>query len=93
MVLSSEKKDCNSCTDSVQGQQYLVTATSPTLKIGSWSNWKISAIGNHIIITVDGNKLIDYNDQTMSSQLSSGSIAMYNEDSSAQFDNVYVTPR
>jgi hypothetical protein len=88
-----EKKDCNSCTDSVQGQQYLVTATSPTLKIGSWSNWKISAVGNHIIITLDGNKVIDYVDQTMSSQLSSGAIAMYNEDASAQFDNVYVTPR
>jgi F5/8 type C domain/Domain of Unknown Function (DUF1080) len=88
-----EKKDCNSCTDPYQAQQYLVTESSPTLKIGSWSNWKISAIGNHIIITVDGNKVVDYVDQGMSSKLASGDIAMYNEDASAQFDNVYVTPR
>lgn len=85
------KKDCNTCTDPVQGQQYLVTASSPTLKIGTWSNWKISGIGNHIIITVDGDKVIDYIDQSMSQQLASGSIAMYNEDAYAQFDNVYVT--
>ncbi|MFL6469272.1 MAG: family 16 glycoside hydrolase, partial [Nitrososphaeraceae archaeon] len=88
-----DKKDCNTCTDPVQGQQFLVTASSPTLKIGTWSNWKISAIGNHIIITVDGNKVIDYIDQTMSPQLARGSIAMYNEDAYAQFDNVYVTPK
>lgn len=87
------KKDCDTCTDPVQGQQFLVTASSPTLKIGSWSNWKITAIGNHITITVDGNKVVDYIDATMSPQLSSGAIAMYNEDAYAQFDNVYVTPQ
>ena len=88
-----DKKDCNTCTNPVQGQQFLVTTSNPTLKIGMWSNWKISAIGNHIIITIDGNKVIDYIDQTMSPQLARGSIAMYNEDAYAQFDNVYVTPR
>jgi hypothetical protein len=88
-----DKKDCNTCTDPVQGQQFLVTASSPTLNIGTWSNWKISAIGNHIIITIDGIKVIDYIDQTMSPQLARGSIGMYNEDAYAQFDNVYVTPK
>jgi F5/8 type C domain/3-keto-disaccharide hydrolase len=88
-----DKKDCNTCTDPIQGQQFLVTTASPTLKIGAWSNWKVSAIGNHFIITVDGNKVVDYIDQNMSPKLASGSIAMYNEDASAQFDNVYVTPR
>ena len=88
-----DKKDCNTCTDPVQGQRFLVTASSPTLNIGTWSNWKISAIGNHIIITIDGNKVIDYIDQTMSPQLARGSIGMYNEDAYAQFDNVYVTPK
>jgi hypothetical protein len=88
-----DKKDCNTCTDSVQGQQFLVTANSPTLKIGSWSNWKITAIGNHITITVDGNKVIDYIDQTMSPQLSSGAVVMYNEDAYVSFDNVYITPK
>jgi hypothetical protein len=88
-----DKKDCNTCTDHVQGQQFLVTASSPTLKIGGWSHWKITAIGNHITISVDGNKVIDYVDQTMSQQLSSGAIAMYTEDANVKFDNVFVTPQ
>jgi hypothetical protein len=88
-----DKKDCNTCTDSVQGQQFLVTASSPTLKIGGWSHWTITAIGNHFTISVDGNKIVDYVDQTMSQQLSSGSIAMYTEDANVNFDNVIVTPQ
>jgi 3-keto-disaccharide hydrolase len=88
-----DKKDCNTCTDPVEGQQFLVTAGSPTLKIGSWSNWKITAIGNHITITVDGNKIIDYIDNTMSSKLGSGSMVLYNEDALAHFDNVKITPK
>jgi Domain of Unknown Function (DUF1080)/F5/8 type C domain/Bacterial Ig domain len=88
-----DKKDCNTCTNSVQGQQFLVTASSPTLKIGGWSHWKITAIGNHITISVDGNKVIDYVDQTMSQQLSSGAIGMYTEDANVNFDNIFVTPQ
>jgi len=88
-----DKKDCNSCTDPEQGQQFLVTASSPTLQIGQWSHWKITAIGNHITISVDGNKVVDYVDQDMSQQLSSGTVAMYNEDASVNFDNVFVTPQ
>jgi hypothetical protein len=86
------KKDCNTCSNPVDGQQFLVTAGSPTLKIGSWSNWKITAVGNHITITVDGIKVIDYIDNTMSSKLGSGSIVLYNEDASVEFDNVKITP-
>ena len=88
-----DKKDCNTCTNPVQGQQFLVTASSPTLKIGGWSHWKVTAIGNHITISVDGIKVIDYVDQTMSQQLSSGAIAMYTEDANVNFDNVFVTPQ
>jgi hypothetical protein len=87
------KKDCDSCSSPDGDQKFLVTASSPTLKIGAWSNWKITAIGNHITIAVDGTKVIDYVDQTMSSKLSTGAIGMYNEDAYAQFDNVYVTTR
>lgn len=88
-----DKKDCNTCTNPVQGQQFLVTASSPTLKLGGWSHWNITAVGNHITISVDGNKIVDYIDQTMSQQLSSGAIAMYTEDANVNFDNVSVTPQ
>jgi hypothetical protein len=88
-----DKKDCNTCTDPVQGQQFLVTASSPTLNIGAWSHWNITAIGNHITISVDGNKVVDYIDQTMSPELSSGAVVMYTEDANVNFDNVYITPK
>jgi hypothetical protein len=88
-----DKKDCNTCTDPVQGQRFLVTLPNPKLKIGSYSNWKITAIGNHFTIAVDGIKVIDYIDSTMSSKLASGSIVLYNEDANAHFDNVYITPK
>jgi hypothetical protein len=88
-----DKKDCNTCTDPVQGQKFLVTLPSPKLKINLWSFWKITAIGNHITITVDGNKVIDYIDYTMSSKLGSGALVLYNEDASAMFDGVNVLPR
>jgi hypothetical protein len=88
-----DKKDCNTCTDPVQGQQFLVTASSPTLQIDAWSHWKITATGNHITITVDGNKVVDYIDQIMSPQLSSGAVVMYDEDAYVNFDNVYITPQ
>jgi hypothetical protein len=87
-----DKKDCNTCTDPVQGQRFLVTLSNPKLKIGVYSNWKITAIGNHITIAVNGIKVIDYIDYTMSSKLGSGSIVMYNEDARAHFDNFYITP-
>jgi len=87
------KKDCTTCTDTTQGQQFLVTATNPTLQIGKWQHWTVTAIGNHITIFVNGNKLADYVDTTMSQQLSSGAVAMYSEDANTNFDNVYETPQ
>jgi hypothetical protein len=84
------KKDCDTCTDSVDGQQFLVTKDFPTLHLNKWSHWKISAIGNHIQIFVDGTKVIDYIDKTMSPKLSAGNIAMYSEDAYARYDNMHL---
>ncbi len=69
-------------------QTFLYTANSPKLTIGQWSTWRINVVGNHIIIYVDGVKAVDYIDSTMSNQLKSGSIGMYNEDSNVNFDNI-----
>ncbi len=69
-------------------QKILYTAETPTLTIGTWSTWKINIINNHIIIYVDNIKVIDYVDNTMSNQLKSGSIGMYNEDALTNFSNV-----
>jgi hypothetical protein len=88
-----DKKDCNTCTDPVQGQKFLITLPNPKLKIGSYSNWKITAIGNHFTIVVDGIKVIDYFDNTMSAKLGSGGLVLYNEDAYAMFDGFKVTAK
>ena len=48
--------------------------------------------GNKISISVDGNKIIDFEDSSMSKQLSKGKIAMYTEDAKVGFDNFYISP-
>jgi hypothetical protein len=86
------KKDCSSCTDPVQGQVFLKRLSHPTLKINNWSTWNISAIKNHIVVDINGSRIIDYIDRNASADLSKGSIALYSEDAIASFDNVHVTP-
>lgn len=87
------KKDCDTCTDTWDGQQFLKTPDNLVLKLNTWAHCKISVIGNHIKIWVNGNLIIDYIDSTMSSKLSSGNIAMYSEDAYVQFDNFKLTPQ
>ena len=85
------KKDCDDCTDSRDGQQFLVSKPTPNLKLNSWSNWKMAIYGNHIQVWVDEKKVIDYVDDAMSSKLASGNIAMYSENAYVQYDNINVT--
>jgi hypothetical protein len=82
------KKDTNcNCEDQV----YLWTASSPKVKMGIWSHIKISSIGKHTTIWVDGAKVIDMDDPSYNSaQMSKGFIGLYNEDASVGFDNVRV---
>jgi F5/8 type C domain/Domain of Unknown Function (DUF1080) len=84
------KKDCNSCIDPAEGQIILLTGSLPTLKIGYWSQWTIDAKNNHIMISVDGNRIIDYVDANMSKTLSTGQLVMYTEDAKVSFDNFYL---
>ena len=71
-------------------QIYLVTEATPQLILNTWSNWQINAIGNHIQILLNGAKVIDYVDKTMSSQLSSGAIGLYCEDALVNFANLSI---
>ena len=85
------KKDCDNCVDPFRGQIFLKQLQTPTLQTGKWSTWNIQAIGNQIKVTIDGNQLIDYTDNTMSKKLRGGSIALYSEDANVVYDNVYIT--
>ncbi|WP_458747491.1 family 16 glycoside hydrolase [Candidatus Nitrosocosmicus sp. T] len=87
------KKDCDTCTNPVDGQKFLVTKSSPTLKINTWNNVKIDMIGNNIKVYWNGNLVIDYIDTTMSPKLASGAIAMYSEDAYVKYDNMNVSPK
>ena len=86
------KKD-TSC--SCEQQVFLKTGSSPKLSLGTWDHIKISSIGKHTTIWVDGTKVVDMDDPSYSStaDMSSGYIGLYNEDASSAFDKVTVTPQ
>jgi hypothetical protein len=87
------KKDCDTCTDPIEGQQFLFTKDYPILQLDKWTHWKVIMDGNHIQIFVDGTLLIDYIDDNMTSQLSSGAVAMYSEDAYVRYDNMNIQKR
>ena len=86
------KKD-TSC--SCEQQVFLKTGSSPSLSLGTWDHIKISSIGKHTTIWVDGIKVVDMDDPSYSStaDMSGGYIGLYNEDASSAFDKVTVTPQ
>ena len=82
------KKD-TSCN--CEEQVFLKTGTSPKLQLGAWDHIKISSIGKHTTIWVDGSKVVDMDDPSYNSaKMSSGFIGLYTEDASVGFDNVYI---
>lgn len=88
------KKDCDRCKVPVEGDQvYLVTKSSPKLKMNTWNKAQVFMVGNHIKVNWNGDVVIDYVDKTMSSKLASGSVGMYTEDAYVKFDNMVVSPR
>ncbi len=87
------KKDCDSCTNHVDGQQFLETNSTPTLKLNTWNNVKINMDGNRIQVFINGNLEIDYIDTDMSPEMASGSVAMYSEDAYVLYNNMDVSPR
>lgn len=87
------KKDCDTCTDPVDGQKFLVTKSTPALKMNTWNNVKIDMVGNNIKVYWNGNLVIDYTDTGMSSKLASGSVAMYSEDAYVLYDNMNISPK
>ncbi len=81
------KKDCNTCSDPVDGQKYLVTTSLPKLKLDTWQHWKVEAIYNHFKVWVDNKLVLDFIDKGMSKKLAGGNIAMYSEDALVKYDN------
>jgi Domain of Unknown Function (DUF1080) len=87
------KKDCESCTDPVDGQKFLETKSTPKMGLGTWNNIKVDMVDNHIKVFINGNLEIDYIDTEMSPEMASGSVAMYSEDAYVLYNNMDVSPK
>ena len=87
------KKDCDGCTNPVDGQQFLETKSTLKMNLNTWNNVKIDMVGDHIKVYVNGNLVIDYTDTEMSPEMASGSIAMYSEDAYVLYNNMDVSPK
>ena len=86
------KKDTNChCEEQV----FLKTGSSPKLQLGSWTHVKISSIGAHTSIWLNGVLVVDMDDPSYSktADMSSGSIGLYNEDAAVSFDNISIDPQ
>lgn len=68
-------------------QQFIYTAGSPELVIGSAHTYKIAVKGTNIKVYIDDQQVVNVND----SSFSSGKIGLYNEDSETLNDNVLVS--
>jgi hypothetical protein len=87
------KKDCDTCTDPVDGQKFLVTKSTPALKFNTWNKVNVNMVGNHIKVYWNDNLVIDYKDTTMSPKLASGSIAMYSEDAYVLYNGMAASSK
>jgi len=87
------KKDCDTCTNPVDGQQFLETKSTPKMELNTWNDVKVDMIGNHIKVYINGNLEIDYIDKTMSPDMASGSVVMYTEDAYVLYNNMDVSPK
>jgi hypothetical protein len=63
------------------------------MKLNTWNNVKIDMVGNHIKVFINGVLEIDYVDEEMSSNMDSGSIAMYSEDAYVLYNNMDISPK
>jgi len=86
-----EKKDNNNQNDSAE--IYLVDGDTAKLEMGQMAKIRISMVGTHIRIWVNGANVADFYDKVPNSpQMSYGAVGLYDEDSSVRFDNVYIAP-
>jgi hypothetical protein len=83
------KKDCDTCTELFEGQEFLYTEESHTLK-REWTSWKISTRGNYITVSISGIESVNFTDIDISPQLVSGSVGFYGEDAFVAFDNIRI---
>ena len=87
------KKDNAPGDSTIEQQIFLKTGQSPTVKIGSYQHITVKAVNFHYTILVDGQTIVDMTDPRVNdpSKMSGGLLGLYEEDSSASFDNIKLT--
>ena len=87
------KKDNPPGDYSLEHPIFLKTAKVPTAKIGSFQHITVKAVNYHFTISVDGAVIVDMIDPRVNdpSKMSDGVLGLYEEDSSASFDNIKLT--
>ena len=87
------KKDNAPGDSTLEKQIFLKTGQNPTVEIGSFQHLTVKAVGYHFTIAVDGHTVVDITDAKVNdpSKMSDGVLGLYEEDSSASFDNVKLT--
>ena len=85
------KKDNKVGDTTVEQQIYLPRVGDKKLVVGTSNHVTIVSKDNHITITVDGTKIVDYTDTWNDpAKMAQGLAAMYCEDSDVQFDNMKI---
>jgi len=87
------KKDNVEGDPALEKQIFMQTVTQKSVAIGVSNKVIVTAKDFHITITVDGTKVLDYTDTPQNpTKMAKGSIGLYSEDATVEFDNIKVTP-
>jgi Domain of Unknown Function (DUF1080) len=84
------------------GQRFLAEASHPRFPTGSWYTVRVMQVGATIDVSVDGRQLVSFVDGPGSQGTpawgspgervyTQGAICLYNEDSQARFDDIYLS--
>ncbi|WP_337863962.1 DUF1080 domain-containing protein, partial [Nitrososphaera sp.] len=79
----------NPASQKIIANKYYPAETPINNKIGEWQNWKITVVGDHIVVRVNGAVVFDIYD---SASFDSGRVGLYNEDAKTEYRNVAITP-
>lgn len=71
-------------------QRFLATGSSPSLVIGTWHTIAVQQTGATMTVSVDGSPVVTFTDTQ--NPYTSGSVAMYCEDSTVNFSDPSITP-
>lgn len=85
-VLKTNGAEFGLATDSI-GQQFLWTGAANAQAIGASNDYDITKVGNHVVVKVNGQTIVDYTGNLFDQP---GSIGVYTEDAQVHVTSVRV---